>query len=440
MVIMAGLGALPIYNGREAQMQDEEADFRGLQAQSLRAQMDDAEQARTERKAEAARLEKLQPVLQGLRAQAARGDQNAIRELAGFDPTMAKSFMDFNEGIEKNTLAKKDRARADGDAEIKDYFAMGQNVKDQESYDAMRTRLASRGHDISDIPELYDPASHSAVMGLGEQTIYGKEMSPRQRADLEKMKAGFEERKIGLQGAESRKTNAQSSAAAMQREQFSQQNANYRAQLGADSAGIAKTPTGYRFSPDGSLSPIPGGPADQKVKNANARPVPAAALQGINGNRVAIKKIDDVIASVRANPSAVGAEQYLPDALRQRLPGKSMSGGITVRAKISDIGSALIHDRSGAVVTASEYPRLKPFIPKSTDTPDAVIQKLQNLRNFAEMESSVLSDTYSPVNGYRGVSSSIARSKTESSKTKPKLVQKSVASDVEAILNQYGIK
>ena len=40
----------------------------------------------------------------------------------------------------------------------------------------------------------------------------------------------------------------------------------------------------------------------------------------------------------------------------------------------------MVHDRSGAAVTISEYPRLKPFIPSATDSPKQVKVKLAQLR------------------------------------------------------------
>jgi hypothetical protein len=63
---------------------------------------------------------------------------------------------------------------------------------------------------------------------------------------------------------------------------------------------------------------------------------------------------------------------------------------VDTRAAIADLGSLVIHDRSGAAVTASEYPRLAPFIPTSKDDPDAVIKKL---RRFKGIYQSIVDDT-----------------------------------------------
>jgi hypothetical protein len=49
--------------------------------------------------------------------------------------------------------------------------------------------------------------------------------------------------------------------------------------------------------------------------------------------------------------------------------------GVDTRAAIGDLGSMVIHDRSGAAVTAAEFPRLRPFIPLATDSPEVARKK-----------------------------------------------------------------
>jgi hypothetical protein len=80
---------------------------------------------------------------------------------------------------------------------------------------------------------------------------------------------------------------------------------------------------------------------------------------------------------VDKNPGSLGFQNNLPDALMQRVDPT----GVDVRAAVSDIGSLKIHDRSGANVTVSEAPRLKPFIPMSTDTPSTAKKKLNGLKS-----------------------------------------------------------
>jgi hypothetical protein len=76
-------------------------------------------------------------------------------------------------------------------------------------------------------------------------------------------------------------------------------------------------------------------------------------------------------------------------------------GGVSTRAFVADIGSLKVHDRSGAAVTASETPRLKPFIPSIYDAPDVAAEKLVNFKAEYEDIQRGLTETYSKEQGYR---------------------------------------
>lgn len=107
--------------------------------------------------------------------------------------------------------------------------------------------------------------------------------------------------------------------------------------------------------------------------SARAKEVPAAIKKAMFENDAALRKIDDALAAIDAYPQALGGMNILGDTIRQRTDPE----GIKARALVADIGSLKLHDRSGAAVTASETPRLKPFIPTATDNPDTVRQKLE---------------------------------------------------------------
>lgn len=80
-----------------------------------------------------------------------------------------------------------------------------------------------------------------------------------------------------------------------------------------------------------------------------------------------------------------------------------MKGGVDARAGVADVGSLVIHDRSGAAVTVSEYPRLKPFIPFPTDDHETALKKLNRMRQIIAEETSAMQDFYTPDQGYRGL-------------------------------------
>lgn len=122
----------------------------------------------------------------------------------------------------------------------------------------------------------------------------------------------------------------------------------------------------------------------------------AALKKQIAANKSQLLVIDDALAELEKNPDAVGLKrgvgEIIPfmggvqDQINQRFDPE----GVGARAQIANIGSLKLHDRSGAAVTISEFPRLKPFIPTSADTPDAIRRKMAKLREGIEAETAEL--------------------------------------------------
>lgn len=134
-----------------------------------------------------------------------------------------------------------------------------------------------------------------------------------------------------------------------------------------------------------------------KPSNADLKIVPAQAQKAILGADSALRKLDDAIALLEQNKDAVGAKGYLPDiALNRMFPE-----GTEARAAISDIGSLVLHDRSGAAVTAAEYPRQAPFIPKINDDYDTALKKLKRMRELQAEDAQAFTEVYTPEQGFR---------------------------------------
>lgn len=153
-----------------------------------------------------------------------------------------------------------------------------------------------------------------------------------------------------------------------------------------------KAPAGYRWSEQGNLQAIPGGPGD---KSQALRPMPSSAAGGLLENRRNARRAVDALAllngetlpgGTQGDPNATGLKGYLPNQLLNRLD----PAGVDTRAAIADLGSMVINDRSGAAVTAAEFPRLAPFIPSEKDDPETARKKLQN---FARNYGAVVNDT-----------------------------------------------
>lgn len=129
-------------------------------------------------------------------------------------------------------------------------------------------------------------------------------------------------------------------------------------------------------------------------------PVPPAVKTALLENRKSISVIDSAINAVKAHPQATGILRGRIDALDQRVDPK----GVEARAGVADIGSLIIRDRSGAAVTASEFPRLRPFLPDANDSHSTVLKKLARMRQIiaeetASLESSIGASPSAPAGG-----------------------------------------
>lgn len=147
--------------------------------------------------------------------------------------------------------------------------------------------------------------------------------------------------------------------------------------------GAGKPPSGYQWTTgaDGEarLTPIPGGPKDPA--NNPGKPLPASAAKGYLENFENLRRAEKALSLIEGktvdgatgDPEATGLKGYLPNQLLNRID----KAGVDTRAAIADLGSLVIHDRSGAAVTAAEFPRLAPFIPTEKDDAQAAQKKLK---------------------------------------------------------------
>lgn len=143
-----------------------------------------------------------------------------------------------------------------------------------------------------------------------------------------------------------------------------------------------------------------GTPLAPKLKD-----LPTAASTAIMSNAQNINKVQQAIdlldgknaGNLKGDSSATGLKGYLPQPVLNRLDPE----GVDTRAMVTDIGSLILHDRSGAAVTASETPRLMPFIPLATDDKETARKKLVRFKQIYEQEQQAYLDTYSKDQGYK---------------------------------------
>lgn len=143
---------------------------------------------------------------------------------------------------------------------------------------------------------------------------------------------------------------------------------------------IIQTDAGPMTVKGGVASPVLG-PDGQPLKpKSTDKALPTSAAQKLMENNQNLRKAEQALALIsgekaggaEGDAAATGWKGYAPDAILQRTDPK----GVSTRAAIGDLGSMVIHDRSGAAVTAAEFPRLRPFIPTVTDDPATVKKKL----------------------------------------------------------------
>lgn len=160
-------------------------------------------------------------------------------------------------------------------------------------------------------------------------------------------------------------------------------------------------PTGYRWTAQGNLEAIPGGNADPDVvaslseskRQANEKALPTSAAQKLMENNQNLRRAEQALAlsqgkevsGMQGDTAATGWKGYVPQGLLNRLDPQ----GADTRAAIADLGSLVLHERSGAAITASEEPRLRPFIPDVHDD-QATIQK--KLARFAQVYGDIVGD------------------------------------------------
>jgi hypothetical protein len=136
------------------------------------------------------------------------------------------------------------------------------------------------------------------------------------------------------------------------------------------------------------------------------KPLPAAQSKAWIENSTAIGKAQRALDYILDEKGNIRPEAEKSMSAAYMLPFSEEAGqrldpeGVPLRAAIADVGSLKLHDRSGATITASESPRLKPFIPSASDKPKAAAQKLQNFIKEYEMIQQEILD-YADTQGYK---------------------------------------
>jgi hypothetical protein len=335
----------------------------------------------------------------------------------------------IQKGFSDQDKADLEAGKAKLEAGLKQYEAMAQimsGVRDQASYDAARQQaMQVMGPDAAArIPPVYNPAEVAAgrlrAMGIKDQMeMHYKEVA----AELANKKHTLDVDQFGEVKRNNQATTAQSntnslrtaaSAAAGRAQSDRHHNDREGRERSAPRGQVIQTEDGMMLvdPTTGQARPVTAGGAPVQPK---LKMIPASANNAIVANKQSMSVLDKTIALLEGknallegknqggqvgDSAATGVKGYLPQQMLNAIDPK----GVDARAGVADIGSLKIHDRSGAAVTASESPRLMPFIPTATDSNATALKKLKRLREEADTESTALGEIYSKEQGYRNKS------------------------------------
>lgn len=388
IILNLGKGVTPLLSPNEIQDQQMQREVNSLQLAKLRQGMtDDSEQRRI--------------------AQSTKPEELAgAYYKAGLVP-QAQSALKFQTEQKK---AQMEAQKAQIDAHLQQFEAAAQimnGVTDQASWDRARQQTAQvfGPEKAAQLPAQYDPAL------IAENKA--KAMTVKQQ--LEKMKLDMEystpNANAVLQAQTSRANNADTVAVQRDRLTFDQNQPKGQV-VQTDSGTMLVDPR------TGEAKPVTaGGVPVQKP----GKEIPANVNKSIIDNQQSLNKIDRAIQAITDDPKALGLQYAIPGA--ETIGQYIDSSGVPTRAAVADIGSLVLHDRSGAAVTVSEFPRLKPFIPLASDSPQAAIDKLKQLRKAMADEADLLSQTYSKEQGYK--ESPVLKNQA-SQQAKPNLTRKTI--------------
>lgn len=377
IILQAGRGVTPLMSTAEIEDQQAQREVNAMKLQQARQGMtDDATQRR---------------IAQGT---APEGLAGAYYK-AGLVP-QAQAAQKFQTEQQK---AQIDNEKSKLDVGIKHFEFIGQlmsGVSDQSTYDAARQRAGERlgPAAMANIPAVYDPV---AIARNQQQAMSVKDQMEQR---LKALTAGETQRhNLATENNAAGSLNVAQGNLEVGRGNLSVNQQRLAADQSAPKGQVVQTADGPVIvdTRAGTSRPVmdsSGNPARRPGKD-----IPPNVNKSIIENQQNISKIDKAIASINAKPSSLGPQYMIPGA--ETVGQYFDPEGVEARAGVADIGSLILHDRSGAAVTASETPRLRPFIPSASDSPDVAKKKLARFKAIYEEEAGLLAQTYSADQGYK---------------------------------------
>ncbi len=267
-----------------------------------------------------------------------------------------KAAQAYEEHNDKTAKARRDADKENLSMQKERWVILNEAIAgsvDPASFSMNRSRLQSMGIDVSGIPEKFDPAfiTNSKNQAVTEMQRIENEFKAK-KYDLDERQFGEVVRNNKEQTATSRANNASTNATTMRG-----QNMTDSRQRETTAAG--KVPAGYRANADGSMSFIPGGPADPSITNGKMTEDQGKATGWLIQAENAYKNMMAVGVDKKGNPTSA-AKPGFNDALAS-VPGFSGAANAMRGAdrqkfmqSTSSLGEAFLRAATGAGVNKDE--------------------------------------------------------------------------------------
>jgi hypothetical protein len=133
---------------------------------------------------------------------------------------------------------------------------------------------------------------------------------------------------------------------------------------------------------------------------AKLKDVPPTVNTAMTQNQIVLNKLDRIDNLLVKTPDATGILKGItPGIILNRFDKE----GTALRAALTELAATKVHDLSGAAVSASEFGRLKPFLPQPTDDANTIKTKLAGMKAEIQDIMNATNSIYSEDQGYKPI-------------------------------------
>jgi len=303
---------------------------------------------------------------------------DAMKQIWAYDPPMAMEFASKQAALKTAALTQEKTQSDIFTNNVKQAKDALPGVTDQKSYDAWRENFKDKMPSGYTLPDQYSHQVKTGLMYDAKSYIDANTVSANTKATL-------------AQGMQIHK------------------DVQNRPQYIQTDAGLVAVPNVLKPGQAPVGVPVMG--ANGENLGRPLKEIPPTVNKAIIENDISLNKANRALALLQGKDvttpkgdvikGSADATGFWKGLTPQVILNNWDPGGVSTRAFVADIGSLKVHDRSGAAVTASETPRLKPFIPSIYDSPENAATKLINFKAEYEDIQRGLTETYSREQGYR---------------------------------------